>query len=108
MARWSDGWASRTDRVRLGRLTLDIRGAYGARGGARIGNRCLSGGRAVPISADEGVGAGRLTPRRDVELAEDGGDVMVDRADRHHQPVGDLGVGEPGGVGARAWLGPAR
>ena len=61
-------------------------------------------------------GAGRLVARRDAELLQHGGDVVVDRAHREHEPLRDLRVREPladqlehvqltlreaGGIGAR-------
>src|SRR3954468_10357129 len=43
-----------------------------------------SGGR-----LERGEPPGRLAPRMDAELAEDGGDVVVDRPGRHHELPGD-------------------
>jgi hypothetical protein len=80
-----------------------------------IGNRCLS-------RREVGGGAGGLAAGTDVELGQDGGDVVVDGAHGDHQLVGDLGVGaavgeeaedfelavgEAGRVGAGAGAGAA-
>ena len=45
--------------------------------------------------------AGGRTAGRDPQLVEDGRDMGADRGHTHHQPLGDLGIGQPFGQQAQ-------